>query len=50
MKEMLPVDYHKVLVNIRKAEAKNKKQKTLKQAASEGDEDDGEGTKHKGDK
>lgn len=49
VKDMLPVDYHKVLANIRKAEAKNKKQKTLKQAASEGDEDDGEGTKHKGD-
>ncbi|XP_075072014.1 RRP12-like protein [Mixophyes fleayi] len=49
VKSMLPEDYHKVLVNIRKAEAKNKKQKSQKQAASEGDEDDQEGTKHKGD-
>ncbi|KAM4033364.1 RRP12-like protein [Anomaloglossus baeobatrachus] len=49
VKDMLPEDYHKVLVNIRKAEAKNKKRKALKQAASEGDEDDEEGTKHKGD-
>ncbi|XP_075699158.1 RRP12-like protein [Rhinoderma darwinii] len=49
VKDMLPVDYHKVLVNIRKAEAKNKKQKALKQAASEGDDDDSPGTKHKGD-
>ncbi|KAM3912961.1 RRP12-like protein isoform 2-T2 [Leptodactylus fuscus] len=48
VKEMLPTDYHKVLVNIRKAEAKNKKRKALKQAASEGDEDE-EGTKRKGD-
>ncbi|XP_056384885.1 RRP12-like protein [Hyla sarda] len=49
VKDMLPVEYHKVLNNIRKAEAKNKKQKALKQAASEGEEDDGEGRKHKGD-
>ncbi|XP_077114405.1 RRP12-like protein [Ranitomeya variabilis] len=49
VKDMLPVDYHKVLVNIRKAEAKNKKRKALKQAASDSDEDDEGGTKHKGD-
>ncbi|XP_069836077.1 RRP12-like protein [Dendropsophus ebraccatus] len=49
VKDMLPADYHKVLINIRKAEAKNKKRRALKQAASEGEEDDGEGTKHKGD-
>ncbi|XP_063818418.1 RRP12-like protein [Pseudophryne corroboree] len=48
VKSMLPEDYHKVLVNIRKAEAKNKKQKALKQAASEGD-DDREVTTLKGD-
>ncbi|KAG8551237.1 hypothetical protein GDO81_004019 [Engystomops pustulosus] len=49
VKEMLPADYHKVLINIRKAEAKNKKKKALKRAASEGDEDDGKVTKLKGD-
>ncbi|MEE6486153.1 hypothetical protein FKM82_014528 [Ascaphus truei] len=40
VKSMLPEEYHKVLVNIRKAEARNKKQKSLKQAASEGEADD----------
>ncbi|XP_068114238.1 RRP12-like protein [Hyperolius riggenbachi] len=49
VKSMLPEDYHKVLVNIRKAEAKNKKQKALKQAASDGDEGEEEATKLKGD-
>ncbi|KAG9484706.1 RRP12-like protein isoform X2 [Eleutherodactylus coqui] len=49
VKDMLPEDYHKVLVNIRKAEAKNKKQKALKQAAAEGDEDDVAVKKHKED-
>nr|XP_033797330.1 RRP12-like protein [Geotrypetes seraphini] len=34
VKNMLPEECHKVLVNIRKAEAKNKKQKALKEAAS----------------
>ncbi|XP_018428299.1 PREDICTED: RRP12-like protein isoform X1 [Nanorana parkeri] len=48
VKSMLPEEYHKVLVNIRKAEAKNKKQKTLKQAASNTEEED-EDTKRKGD-
>lgn len=49
VKDMLPVEYHKVLANIRKAEAKNKKRKALKQAAAEGDEDNEESGKHKGD-
>ncbi|XP_040291346.1 RRP12-like protein isoform X1 [Bufo bufo] len=48
VKDMLPADYHKVLANIRKAEAKNKKQKALKQAASKEDEDDEDGAKPKG--
>ncbi|KAG8435420.1 hypothetical protein GDO86_013382 [Hymenochirus boettgeri] len=39
VKSMLPEEYHKVLLNIRKAEARNKKQKALKQAATEGEED-----------
>ncbi|XP_029466030.1 RRP12-like protein isoform X2 [Rhinatrema bivittatum] len=34
VRNMLPEEYHKVLVNIRKAEARNKKQKALKEAAS----------------
>uniref|UniRef100_A0A8C5MNS0 RRP12-like protein n=1 Tax=Leptobrachium leishanense TaxID=445787 RepID=A0A8C5MNS0_9ANUR len=50
VKSMLPEEYHKVLVNIRKAEAKNKKQKALKQASSQGEtEDDDTETKGKGD-
>ncbi|OCT71705.1 hypothetical protein XELAEV_18034683mg [Xenopus laevis] len=49
VKSMLPEDYHKVLVNIRKTEARNKKQKALKQAAAEGEEDDRETRKLKGD-
>ncbi|OCT70055.1 RRP12-like protein isoform X2 [Xenopus laevis] len=49
VKSMLPEDYHKVLVNIRKAEAKNKKQKALKEAAAEGEEDDQDTKKLKGD-
>ncbi|XP_063291043.1 RRP12-like protein isoform X1 [Pelobates fuscus] len=48
VKNMLPEEYHKVLVNIRKAEAKNKKQKALKQDSSQGEEDDKE-AKIKGD-
>ncbi|XP_064418948.1 RRP12-like protein [Latimeria chalumnae] len=36
IKNMLPEDYHKVLVNIRKAEARNKKHRALKQAAAAG--------------
>lgn len=49
VKSMLPEEYHKVLVNIRKAEAKNKKQKALKEAASNADEGDDEEKGHKGD-
>ncbi|XP_031761875.1 RRP12-like protein isoform X1 [Xenopus tropicalis] len=45
---MLLEDYHKVLVNIRKAEARNKRQKALKQAAAVGEEDDQETKKLEG--
>ncbi|NP_001075884.1 RRP12-like protein [Xenopus tropicalis] len=48
VKSMLPEAYHKVLVNIRKAEARNKKQKALKQAAAVGEEDDQETKKLEG--
>ncbi|KAM4703390.1 RRP12-like protein [Rhinophrynus dorsalis] len=40
VKSMLPEQYHKVLVNIRKAEARNKKQRALKRSSSEGEEGD----------
>ncbi|XP_053548481.1 RRP12-like protein [Bombina bombina] len=50
VKNMLPEEYHKVLINIRKAESRTKKQKALKQAADEGEvEDDEDITKPKGD-
>ncbi|XP_053306254.1 RRP12-like protein isoform X2 [Spea bombifrons] len=50
VKSMLPEEYHKVLVNIRKAEAKNKKQKAIKEAASQDeDDDDNKAAKPKGD-
>ncbi|KAM8923920.1 RRP12-like protein [Pelodytes ibericus] len=50
VKSMLPEEYHKVLVNIRKAEAKNKKQKTLKQSTALDQEDqDKESAKLRGD-
>ncbi|XP_074089321.1 RRP12-like protein [Macrotis lagotis] len=39
VKGLLPEDYHKVLVNIRKAEARSKKQRALQQAL-EGEEDE----------
>ncbi|XP_010170166.1 RRP12-like protein, partial [Antrostomus carolinensis] len=34
VKGLLPAEYHKVLVNIRKAEARNRKQRALRQAAA----------------
>uniref|UniRef100_F6X6Z7 Ribosomal RNA processing 12 homolog n=1 Tax=Monodelphis domestica TaxID=13616 RepID=F6X6Z7_MONDO len=40
VKGLLPEDYHRVLVNIRKAEARSKKQRALQEAVSM-DEDDG---------
>ncbi|PKU31139.1 rrp12- hypothetical protein [Limosa lapponica baueri] len=40
VKGLLPAEYHKVLVNIRKAEARSRKQRALKQAAANTDEEE----------
>ncbi|XP_028916752.1 RRP12-like protein [Ornithorhynchus anatinus] len=40
VKGLLPEDYHRVLVNIRKAEARSKKQRALRQAAAEEEEEE----------
>ncbi|XP_074014967.1 RRP12-like protein isoform X3 [Numenius arquata] len=40
VKGLLPAEYHKVLVNIRKAEARNRKQRALRQAAANTDEEE----------
>ncbi|XP_040419546.1 RRP12-like protein isoform X2 [Cygnus olor] len=37
---LLPAEYHKVLVNIRKAEARSRKQRALRQAAAETEEEE----------
>lgn len=42
MKGLLPEEYHRVLVNIRKAEARAKRQRALKQAAGGEEEDEEE--------
>lgn len=42
MKDMLPAEYHKVLVNIRKAETRAKKHRALSQAAMEEEEEEEE--------
>ncbi|XP_037660689.1 RRP12-like protein isoform X1 [Choloepus didactylus] len=42
VKGLLPEEYHKVLVNIRKAEARAKRQRALKQAAVEEEDDEKE--------
>ena len=39
VKKLLPEEYHKVLVNIRKAESRAKKQRALHQAAMEEEEE-----------
>lgn len=39
---LLPAEYHKVLVNIRKAEARSRKQRALRQAAAETEEEEEE--------
>uniref|UniRef100_A0A8B9ZB12 Ribosomal RNA processing 12 homolog n=1 Tax=Anas platyrhynchos TaxID=8839 RepID=A0A8B9ZB12_ANAPL len=39
---LLPSEYHKVLVNIRKAEARSRKQRALRQAAAETEEEEEE--------
>ncbi|NXU48748.1 RRP12 protein, partial [Turnix velox] len=40
VKGLLPAEYHKVLVNIRKAEARSRKKRALKQAARDTDEEE----------
>ncbi|NXV71023.1 RRP12 protein, partial [Atlantisia rogersi] len=40
VKGLLPEEYHKVLVNIRKAEARSRKRRALKQAAADADEEE----------
>uniref|UniRef100_A0A671EYD6 Ribosomal RNA processing 12 homolog n=1 Tax=Rhinolophus ferrumequinum TaxID=59479 RepID=A0A671EYD6_RHIFE len=40
VKKLLPVEYHKVLVNIRKAEARAKRHRALNQAAEEEEEEE----------
>ncbi|XP_030342706.1 RRP12-like protein [Strigops habroptila] len=40
VKGLLPAEFHKVLVNLRKAEARNRKQRALRQAAAGADEEE----------
>lgn len=40
VKGLLPAEYHKVLVNIRKAEARSRKQRARRQAATDMDEEE----------
>ncbi|NXM66302.1 RRP12 protein, partial [Serilophus lunatus] len=49
VKGLLPAEYHKVLVNIRKAEARNRKQCALKQAAADTDEEEAPPAQPRGD-
>ncbi|XP_040111084.1 RRP12-like protein isoform X2 [Oryx dammah] len=49
VKKLLPEEYHKVLVNIRKAESRAKKQRALHQAAVEEEEEEEEPVQGKGD-
>lgn len=42
VKKLLPEEYHKVLVNIRKAESRAKKQRALHQTAMEEEEEEEE--------
>ncbi|MGH0116705.1 UNVERIFIED_CONTAM: hypothetical protein FKN15_021253 [Acipenser sinensis] len=49
VKNMLPEEYHKVLVNIRKVEARNKQRKTLKHDADSESENEEDTSKPKGD-
>lgn len=51
MKGLLPEEYHKVLLNIRKAEARAKRHRVLNQAAmEEEEEEEEEPTQGKGDR
>ena len=50
MRKLLPEEYQKVLVNIRKAEARAKKHRALNQAAVEEEEEEEEPVQGKGDR
>ncbi|NXY39570.1 RRP12 protein, partial [Pomatorhinus ruficollis] len=49
VKGLLPVEYHKVLVNIRKAESRSRKQRALKKAAADMDEEEAPPPQPRGD-
>ncbi|KAM9232142.1 RRP12-like protein [Leptosomus discolor] len=49
VKGLLPVEYHKVLANIRKAEARSRKQRALRQAAADTDEEEAPPAQPRGD-
>lgn len=50
VKGLLPAEYHKVLVNIRKAEARSRKQRALRQAAAGTDEEEAPPAQPRGDR
>ncbi|NXW17063.1 RRP12 protein, partial [Circaetus pectoralis] len=49
VKGLVPAEYHKVLVNIRKAEARSRKQRALRQAAADTDEEEAPPAQPRGD-
>ncbi|NXG58608.1 RRP12 protein, partial [Hemiprocne comata] len=49
VKGLLPAEYHKVLVNIRKAEARSRKQRALRQAAADAGEEEAPPAQPRGD-
>ncbi|XP_062352390.1 RRP12-like protein isoform X2 [Cinclus cinclus] len=49
VKGLLPAEYHKVLVNIRKAESRSRKQRALKKAAADMDEEEAPAPQPRGD-
>lgn len=50
VKGLLPVEYHKVLVNIRKAESRSRKQRALKKAAVDMGEEEAPPPQPRGDR
>ncbi|KAF7253862.1 RRP12-like protein [Varanus komodoensis] len=48
LQALLPESYRKVLLNLRKAEARNRKRQALKRAAATSTEDEGTSVRHKG--
>lgn len=50
VKGLLPAEYHKVLVNIRKAEARAKRHRALNQAAMEEEEEEEQPAQGRGDR